>query len=71
MFLPFTETAKKVLQIEDVPEEKIEVIYPGVDLERFKPGTKPEDLLAKNNIQLLFKCCLDPVFFCDRASHWE
>ncbi|OGQ44308.1 MAG: hypothetical protein A3A85_01260, partial [Deltaproteobacteria bacterium RIFCSPLOWO2_01_FULL_42_9] len=50
MFLPFTETAKKVLQIEDVPEEKIEVIYPGVDLERFKPGTKPEDLLAKNNI---------------------
>ncbi len=50
MFLPFTETAKKALQIEGVPEEKIEVIYPGVDLERFKPGTKLEDLLAKNNI---------------------
>ncbi|MBI5047358.1 MAG: glycosyltransferase family 4 protein [Deltaproteobacteria bacterium] len=50
MFLPFTETAKKALQIEGVPEEKIEIIYPGVDLERFKPGAKPKDLLAKNNI---------------------
>ncbi|MEK6679212.1 MAG: glycosyltransferase family 4 protein [Nitrospirota bacterium] len=50
IFLPFTETAKKVLLIEGVPEEKIEVIYPGVDLERFKPGKKSEELLAKNNI---------------------
>lgn len=50
MFLPFTETAKKALQIEGVPDEKIEVIYPGVDLERFKPGKKPEELLARNNI---------------------
>ncbi|MEK6656834.1 MAG: glycosyltransferase family 4 protein [Nitrospirota bacterium] len=50
MFLPFTETAKKVLQIEGVPEEKIEVIYPGVDLERFKPGKKSEELLEKNKI---------------------
>jgi len=50
MFLPFTETAKKTLQIEGVPEKKIEVIYPGVDLGRFKPGKKLEDLLEKNNI---------------------
>lgn len=50
LFLPFTKMAKEVLKLEGVPEEKIEVIYPGVDLERFKPGTKPEDLLAKNNI---------------------
>lgn len=50
MFLPFTETAKRVLQIEGVPENKIKVIYPGVDTERFKPGNKPEELLSKNNI---------------------
>lgn len=50
MFLPFTETAKKVLQVEGVPEDKIKVIYPGVDTERFKPGNKPDGLLSKNNI---------------------
>ena len=50
LFLPFTKMAKEVLKLEDVPEEKIEVIYPGVDMERFKPGKKPEHLLAKNNI---------------------
>jgi len=50
LFLPFTKMAKEVLKLEGVPEEKIEVIYPGVGLERFKPGPKPEDLLAKNNI---------------------
>ena len=50
LFLPFTKTAKEVLKLEDVPEEKIEVIYPGVDMERFKPGKKPEHLLARNNI---------------------
>ncbi len=50
MFLPFTETAKKVLQIEGVTEDKIKVIYPGVDIERFRPGNKPDELLSKNNI---------------------
>ena len=50
MFLPFTETARKILLLEGVPEEKVEVVYPGVDLERFKPGPKPEDLLTQNNI---------------------
>lgn len=50
LFLPFTKMAKEVLKLEGVPEEKIEVIYPGVDMERFKPGKKPEHLLAKNNI---------------------
>ncbi|MBI3398978.1 MAG: glycosyltransferase family 4 protein [Deltaproteobacteria bacterium] len=52
IFLPFTETAKKVLLLEGVPEEKMRVIYPGVDLKRFKPGPKPEDLLAENNIPI-------------------
>ena len=50
LFLPFTKMAKEVLKLEGVPEEKIEVIYPGVDMERFKPGKKPEHLLARNNI---------------------
>ena len=50
IFLPFTKMAKEVLKLEGVPEEKIEVIYPGVDMERFKPGKKSEYLLAKNNI---------------------
>ncbi|MDA8213829.1 MAG: glycosyltransferase family 4 protein [Nitrospiraceae bacterium] len=50
MFLPFTETAKRVLRMEGVPEGKIKVIYPGVDTERFKPGDKPDELLSKNNI---------------------
>ncbi len=50
MFLPFTETAKRVLRMEGVPEDKIKVIYPGVDTERFKPGNKPDELLSKNNI---------------------
>ncbi len=50
LFLPFTKMAKEVLKLEDVPEEKIEVIYPGVDMERFKPGKKSEHLLTKNNI---------------------
>lgn len=50
MFLPFTQTAKRALQMEGVPEEKMRVVYPGVDLERFKPGNKPERFCAKNNI---------------------
>lgn len=50
LFLPFTEIAKNILQIEGVSENKIRVLYPGVDLERFKPGNKPEHLLSKNNI---------------------
>lgn len=50
MFLPFTETAKKTLQLEGVSDDRIEVIYPGVDLKRFEPSHKPDGLLAKNNI---------------------
>lgn len=50
LFLPFTNMAKKVLKLEGVPEEKLEVLYPGVDLGRFKPGKKPEQLLAGNDI---------------------
>ncbi len=50
LFLPFTNKAKMALQIEGVAEEMIKVIYPGVDLERFKPGKKPFELMTKFNI---------------------
>jgi glycosyltransferase involved in cell wall biosynthesis len=50
LFLPFTNMAKEVLKLEGVPEEKIEVIYPGVDRERFKPGKKTETFLNRYNI---------------------
>ncbi len=50
LFLPYTNTAKKALQIEGVADEMMSVIYPGVDLERFMPGEKPIELMAKFNI---------------------
>jgi glycosyltransferase involved in cell wall biosynthesis len=50
LFLPFTNTAKQALQIEGVDEERLKVIYPGVDLERFKPGEKPSQLMNKLHI---------------------
>lgn len=50
LFLPFTNMAKEVLKLEGVPKEKIEVVYPGVDRERFKPGKKTETFLNKYNI---------------------
>ncbi len=50
IFLPFTHKAKEALMIEGVDEERIRVIYPAVDLERFSPGPKPEHLMNKLNI---------------------
>ena len=50
LFLPFTHTAKKALQIEGIDDKRLKVIYPGVDLERFKPGEKPAGLMNKLNI---------------------
>ncbi|MCX7698797.1 MAG: glycosyltransferase family 4 protein [Candidatus Goldbacteria bacterium] len=50
MFLPFTQMAKKVLEMEGVEKDKITVIYPGVDTERFSPGNKPPELMFKHNI---------------------
>jgi len=50
LFLPFTEMAKRTLQLEGVPDDKLKVIYPGVDLERFSPGAKPVHLMNKLNI---------------------
>ena len=50
LFLPFTNRAKEVLKLEGVPEEKIEVIYPGVDRERFKSGKKTETFFNRYHI---------------------
>ena len=50
LFLPFSHSAKEALRIEGVNENKIRVIYPGVDLERFRPGKKPSYLLKKLDI---------------------
>lgn len=50
MFLPFTKMAKKVLEIEGIEKNKISVIYPGVDTQRFKPGDKSKILMSKYNI---------------------
>lgn len=50
LFLPFTKAAETCLRLEGVPEEKTTVVYPGIDLGRFKPGPKPAHLLKKNRI---------------------
>jgi len=50
LFLPFTQTAKTALQIEGVADDKLKVIYPGVDLERFSPREKPLSMMNKLNI---------------------
>jgi glycosyltransferase involved in cell wall biosynthesis len=66
-FLPFTHMGKKILLTENVPEDRIEVISPGVDLDRFTPGDKPLDLLAENN--------LDPdtfaILYVGKLTSWK
>jgi glycosyltransferase involved in cell wall biosynthesis len=41
LFLAATERARESLRLEGVPEERIQVCYPGVDLERFSTGARP------------------------------
>ena len=41
LYLPATERARDALLLEGVPAERIEVAYPGVDLERFAGGAAP------------------------------
>ncbi|MBI4843559.1 MAG: glycosyltransferase family 4 protein [Nitrospirae bacterium] len=49
-FFPFTKHAKENLLMEGVREDKIKVVYPGLDMQRFSPGEKPGSLSAKNRI---------------------
>ena len=37
LFIVPTERGKEVLKLEGIPEEKIKVIYPGIEIERFSP----------------------------------
>ncbi len=50
-FIAVTQRAKEALILEGVPEDKIEVIPVGVDLERFKPIEKDRELLKKLGIK--------------------
>jgi len=50
-FLPYTHTAKKALSIEGVPDEKMTVVYPGIDLNKFSPAKKNPELLDRYNIK--------------------
>ena len=51
MFIAVTERAKETLILENVPEEKIQVIPVGVDLDRFKPKEKDRELMKKLGIK--------------------
>ena len=43
LYLPATERARDALLLEGVPAERIEVAYPGVDVERFAAGRRAAD----------------------------
>jgi len=45
IFIAVTDNIKNCLLLEGIPEEKIKVIYPGVDMEEFKPREKKLELL--------------------------
>jgi glycosyltransferase involved in cell wall biosynthesis len=42
LFLPATERARRALQLEGVPDERIEVCPPGVDTDRFASASRPD-----------------------------
>jgi glycosyltransferase involved in cell wall biosynthesis len=44
LFLPATERAAAALVLEGVQRERIEVVYPGVDVERFASAPRPDPL---------------------------
>jgi glycosyltransferase involved in cell wall biosynthesis len=42
LFLAATERAREALLLEGVPPKRIELCYPGIDLERFSQGARPD-----------------------------
>jgi glycosyltransferase involved in cell wall biosynthesis len=50
LFLPATERARRALLLEGVPEERIEVCPPGIDLERFSAAVAPAAAAAEHTI---------------------
>jgi len=51
LFLPQTRRAKSYLGSCGVPETKLRIVYPGIDLDLFKPASRVQD---KNEIVVLF-----------------
>ena len=51
IFLPVTERARRMLQIEGIAENKIRVLRPGIDLKRFQPQVKNKKLLELLGLQ--------------------
>lgn len=49
-FVTATELSKKILEMEGIDNKRITVIYPGIDLSRFKPQNKNTSLISKLNI---------------------
>lgn len=59
LFLAVSNRAREALILEGVPEQKIKVQMPGVDLERFRPAPKDHQLLRRfrcspNDLVILF-----------------
>ena len=46
-FVPYAETTARALVMEGVPREKIHVVYPAVDLKRFRPGPRDAELARR------------------------
>jgi len=50
-FIAVSEQTKKMLLLEGVPEEKITVIFPGINIEKFRPTKKDDELVKKYHLQ--------------------
>jgi alpha-maltose-1-phosphate synthase len=55
LFLPTSERAKEVLILEGMPEEKIKVQMPGIDIKHFHPMDKDKEILSR------FNCAEDDI----------
>ena len=59
LFLATTRRAARALEIEGVARERIRVVMPGVDVQRFRPGSREPEMMARygvveDDIVLLF-----------------
>jgi len=50
-FIAVSEYTKRMLLIEGVPSDKITVIFPGINLKRFRPLEKDRELVKRFNLQ--------------------
>ncbi len=49
-FVPYAETTARALIMEGIPRQKVQTVYPGVDLKRFHPGPRDADLVQRLGI---------------------